>query len=304
MSCPNSTSPVNIPTTATTCSLKCEYSHNYPSSELNVTNNGDYISLKMNPIQNSPVEYGNSSYDVEEVRIYKQSLHSYVGEFADAELIIIHRNNMGSEKLFVCIPLMMARDTVNDNSIALDNVLSEAGKRANSVGKQTQVNLASFNLNKFIPKKPFIIYNGTLPFSPCVNKTTVNYVVFGKQDAIKITPSSMSLLNNLIKNHNYRVKEDPKSGFFYNRNGPKSGTSSNEDIYIDCKPTGSDGEILVPTASAWAISADSMNLNAVNVAFAVFIGCLIMYILIKLVNTLFSSIGGGGAKIPAKVSTA
>jgi carbonic anhydrase len=310
MSCPNSTAPVNIPTVGTTCSLKCEFSHNYPSSQLDVTHNGDYISFKLNPIQNAPVEYGNASYDVEEIRIYRQSIHTYIGEYADAELVIVHRNNMGSEKLLVCVPLMQS-STPDDNSIALDNVLSEVGKRANSNGKQTQINLASFNLNKFIPKKPFIIYNGTLPFSPCVSKATVNYIVFGKTDALKITPSSMNLLNNIVKKHNYRIKNDPKNGFFFNRSGPSSGTSSNEDIYIECKPTGSDGAILVPTASAWSISADTMNLSKVGMVIGILIGAIIMYALIKLMQYILASMKNkpnapvsGGSSSANGISTA
>lgn len=288
MSCPNFTAPVNIPTVGTTCSLKCEFSHNYPSSELTVTNNGDYISLRLNPIQNAPVEYGNASYEVEEVRIYRKSLHTYIGEYADAELIIIHRNNMGSEKLFVCIPLMQT-PVPDENSIVLDNVLSEVGKRANSNGKQTRINLASFNLNKFVPKKPFIIYNGTQPFIPCDSKRKVNYVVFGKDAAVKITPSSMSLLQNVIKEHNYRIKSDPANGFFFNKNGPSKGTTSNDDIYIECKPTGSDGEILVPTASAWAISADTMNMSKVGMILGILIGAIIMYILIRLLQYILNA---------------
>jgi hypothetical protein len=299
MSCPNSTAPVNIPTVGKTCSLKCKYSYNYPSSEITATHNGDYISLRLNPVQNSPVEYGNASYDVEEVRIYIRSIHTYVGEVAHGELIIMHRNNMGSEKLFVCIPLMYSGDSVDDNSIVLDNVLSEVGKRANSNGKQTQINLASFNLNKFIPKKPYIIYNGTSPFTPCSGKanTNVNYVVFGKQDAIKLTASSVNLLYNILKIHNYTIKSDPVNGFFFNKSGPSSSTSSNEDIYIECKPTGSDGEILVPAGSAWGMSEMTMNLGAAKILLSLLLGFLIMYILVKLINTLFMSMDKKGPSL-------
>ena len=288
MSCPKSTSPVNIPTVGTTCSLKCNFSHNYPSSELKVKHNGDHISFRLNPIQNSPVEYGNSSYDVEEFMIYSPSIHTFVGEYADAELIIVHRNNMGTEKLAVCIPLMQS-NTPNDNSIVLDNVLSEVGKRANSTGTETQVNLASFNLNKFIPKKPYIIYNGTFKCDGDDTKDNMNYVVFGKQDAVKITPSSMELLNKIVKKHKFEIKSTPKNGFFFNKNGPSSGTTSNEDIYIECKPTGSDGEILVPTASAWSMSADTMNLSNVGIIIGILLGVILMYVLIKLAQTLLKS---------------
>jgi carbonic anhydrase len=286
MSCPNSTSPVDIPTIGTTCSLKCNFSHKYPSSELYVTHNGDHISIKLNSsVQSQPVEYGNSTYDVEDIRLYMYSLHTYVGEKAHGEMIIIHRNNMGGEKLLVCVPFMINENSRNDTTIAFDNVISEIGRRANSNGSQTQINLATFSLNKFIPKKPFIIYNGTLPFSPC-EKTKVNYIVFRKEDAIPVTESSAMLLFRMLKMHKYEIKGKPSSGFFFNKNGPKVGTSTNDDIYIDCKPTGSDGEMIqVPSAaSSWNLSMDTANLSRVGMLIALLVGMIIMYLLIKLLT--------------------
>jgi hypothetical protein len=244
--------------------------------------------FKMSNIQNDSVEYANNNYNLDSFIILNKSSHTYVGEHADAELIIVHKNNMGSGKLYVCVPLMQGA-TSDDNSIVLDNVLSEVGKRANSNGMQTKINLASFNLNRFIPKKPYIIYNGNADCRGSENNEDT-FIVFRKQDAIKITPSSMNLLNNVIKRNDSSVKEKPpKKGFFFNKKGPTSGTSLNGDIYIDCKPTGNDGEILVPTASAWAISANTMNMPIVNIGLSILVGCLIMYLLIKLSITVFSS---------------
>ena len=297
MSCPNSTSPVDIPTIGTTCSLKCNFSHKYPSSELYVTHNGDHISIKLNSsVQSQPVEYGNSTYDVEDIRIYVNSLHTYVGEKAHAEMIIIHRNNMGGEKLLVCVPLMANENARNDTTIAFDNVVSEIGRRANSNGSQTQINLATFSLNKFIPKKPFIIYNGTLPFSPC-EKTKVNYVVFRKEDAIPISLRSVELLYKMLTFNRYEIKGKPSSGFFFNKNGPKVGTSTNDDIYIDCQPTGSDGEtIQVPSAaSALNLSMDAANLSKVGIAIGLLIGMIIMYLLIKLLTYGLNALKTGNA---------
>jgi carbonic anhydrase len=289
MSCPKSTAPVNIPTTATACSLKCKYSYNYPASSLQGTNKKDYISYRLNEAQNTPVQYGDSNYEVEEFRIYQPSLHSFVGEKAPAELVIIHRNNMGSDKLLVCIP-MIEKDVANDSSVMLEHVIIEVAKRANSNENTTMINLAGFTLNKFIPKKkPFIIYKGTLPYSPCIN-STVNYVVFTDADAaIKITPTSMNILERIITRHNYEVKPEPKGGFFYNKDGPTLGTSMSDDIYIDCKPTGSEGEVLVPTTSAWSFSSGNMklnmiNTNSINTSIYVILGIIIMYGCIKLIQ--------------------
>jgi carbonic anhydrase len=290
MSCPKSTAPVNIPTVGNECSLKCNFSHNYPSSELNVTNQGEMLNFRMNnSIQTEQVEYGNSSYNVQEFLIFCPSVHTFVGEYADAELMIVHNNNMGKEQLAVCIPLMMS-NTPNDNSIVLDNILSEVGKRANSAGSVTQVNLASFNLNKFIPKKPYIMYDGTFDCNGDEKNNNMNFVVFRKQDAVKITPSSMELLNKIIKKQTmFQIKSTPpKKGFLMNKNGPSSGTTSNEDIYIECNPTGSDGEILVPIASVWSISADTMNLSNVGMIIGIILGVIIMCILIKLLQYILS----------------
>jgi hypothetical protein len=243
-----------------------------------------------NSIQTEPVEYGNSTYNVREFLIFCPSVHTFVGEYADAELMIVHNNNMGNEPLVVCIPLMMS-NTPNDNSIVLDNVLSEVGKRANSAGSGTLVNLASFNLNKFIPKKPYIMYDGTFDCNGDEKNNNMNFVVFRKQDAIKITPSSNELLTKILKKQTmFQIKSSPpKKGFLMNKNGPSSGTTSNEDIYIECKPTGSDGEILVPTASAWSMSADTMSLSNIGIIIGVLLGVILMYILIKMVQTLLTS---------------
>lgn len=299
MSCPKSTAPVNIPTFATACSLKCKYSYNYPATELQGTYKKEYISYRVNPSQNTPVQYGDSNYEVEEFRIYYPSLHTFVGEEADAEMVIVHRNNMGSDKLLVCIP-MVVKDVANDASMMLENIIIEVAKRANSFQNTTTINLAGFTLNKFIPKKPFIIYDGTPPYAPCTN-SNVHYVVFMKSDSIIITPKSMDILQRFVSRHYYQVKDDPKTGFFYNKNGPTLGTSMSDDIYIECNPTGSEGEILVPTASAWSspFTGKNMNLafnlNSINTFIYIILGIIIIYCCIKIIQYIlyFMSNGNG-----------
>ena len=293
MSC-NITSPVNIPTSASSCSLKCSYSHNYPSSELYVVNNRNFMSLKMPYTKETEhIIYSGNSYDVEEIRIYRNSLHKYTNESADAEMIIIHKSIKESKKLFVCIPFVLT-SIPDDNSLLLENVVVLMAKNANSPGQSTNINITSFNLNKLIPKSPYIIYNGTHP-DKC---DEVDYIVFRKQNAIKISSTTLEIIKNIIKQHEYTIKPEQKIKFFYNSNGPSKGTTTNDDIYIECNPTGSEGEIIVPVSSSSSFLSmnenmfDVSNVSGSKVLYVLksIIGVILMYIIFKLINAFFTFI--------------
>ena len=87
MSCSKATAPVNITNnTTSTCDLKCDYSFKYPISNLQVTNRGSYLSLKTDPASVPPVTYNAEQYQVQEIRIFSPSLHTYGGKNADAEM--------------------------------------------------------------------------------------------------------------------------------------------------------------------------------------------------------------------------
>ena len=78
MSCSKATAPVNITNnTTSTCDLKCDYSFKYPISNLQVTNRGDYLSLKTDPESVPPVTYNAEQYQVQEIRIFR-SITSYL----------------------------------------------------------------------------------------------------------------------------------------------------------------------------------------------------------------------------------
>ena len=49
--------------------------------------------------------YNAIGYDVQEIRLYIPSLHSYNNSKTDGEFIIIHSSNTGSNPLLVCIPI-------------------------------------------------------------------------------------------------------------------------------------------------------------------------------------------------------
>jgi hypothetical protein len=127
----------------------------------------------------------------------------------------------------------------------MDKVVSSASLMTNSLDKTTNVNIPTFSVKTLIPLKPYYSYSGTLPFPPCNGK--YDYVVFNKDDSaiLSISPKAYKALSKIISENAYPVRQN--NGIFYNKNGPSSSSKNGSgDIYMECLPTGSDGEQLVP----------------------------------------------------------
>lgn len=293
MSCPNATAPVNITNNKSqTCDLKCSYSYSYPLSVLNITNRGEYLSLRTEKSPIPPVIFNSNSYEVNEIRLYRPSLHSYGGTKADAELIINHNNTSGAGDLLVCVPISQGNSS-NESASSLETIISEVSKTANSVGKQTTVSMPTFSLDKLIPSgKPFYSYNGTLPYPPCHG--SYNYVVFSKEDStIFMTSNTYNTFSKMISEQAYETAKTNKNGIFYNKKGATPGTGKKgDDIYIECLPTGSSGETQVqapPTQEALFNLGSIQNvLN--NKVFSVFFGVFLLLIILKIGSMLLNKI--------------
>ena len=117
MSCPSATAPIDISMSAITgkCDLKCSYSFNYNNSSCIATNRGDYISLSYDKSSKPPVTYNTTNYDVQEVRIYIPSLHSYSGSKSDGELIIVESQN-SIKSLYIGKYLLVTPTKESDSS--------------------------------------------------------------------------------------------------------------------------------------------------------------------------------------------
>ena len=168
MSCSNATAPIDISkeNVIGKCDLKCELSYHYNDSSCVATNRGDYISLAYDTSSSPPVTYNSSSYDVKEVRIYSPSLHSFNGTKADGEFIIIHNTYAGANPLLICIPIKSS-NSGETSSKYLSNIIKTVATNAPTIDEQTTVTISNFNLNAFVPKKPFFSYTATEPYQPC-----------------------------------------------------------------------------------------------------------------------------------------
>jgi carbonic anhydrase len=300
MTCPNATAPVNIVNnTNSICDLKCEYSFKYPQTSLNIANRGEYISLKTDVSNSPPVTFNTSKYDVAEMRIYAPSLHTYNGKNTAAELIIIHNNVSSNGNLLVCVPMMTVSNSSNtDSSAIFDSIISEVAKTANSSGAKTTVNIPGFSIDKLIPLKPYYSYTGTLPYSPCNGE--YDYVVFSKDNFAFLSLSIMAhkSLTKVITANGYSAQTNT-NGVFFNKNGPTLPTVKG-DIYIECLPTGSAGEQLVPLAkSGDDLYSQTFNMDYFttllknNLIVQILIGIFLVLIIMKLYGVLINAVSKG-----------
>jgi len=301
MSCSNATAPIDINTSNVVgkCDYKCEYSFQYNDSSCIATNRDDYISIAYDSSSSPPVTYNSSAYDVKEIRIYSPSLHSYMGNKTDGEAIIVHDSASGAPPLLVCVPIKVSNSgSVGSNY--LTSIVNTLAQNAPADGEQTTVSISRFNLNAFVPRKPFFSYTASEPYQPCsTNKN--EYVVFTLSDgSIGITKETLDKLHSVIKTNVYDVKTG--TSLFYNEKGPVSSERDGQ-IYIDCQPVGqSEEEEIVVTDTG----SSSFNVNTANIMnntyFQMFLGSLIfvgIIYLIKVCLELYRTKSGGSPETPA-----
>jgi len=292
MSCQNNNSPIdiNINNISGKCDYKCNYNFYYNNSTTQATNRGDYISLTYD-YKNSPqVIFNANSYNVKEIRIYYPSLHSYNSIKTDAEMIIIHTSNFNPKQLLVCVPIIISNSTSKATEI-LDEIINTMSSSAVKEGETTTINVSDFNLNDFVPKKPYYYYSGLELYQPCSSDT--DYIVFDNSgQVINISSDSFNKMKSFIKSNSY-VISSIKTNYYYNESGPDNSLNNNSEIYINCSPVGeSDEEVLV-------ISDNKLNPIILNIDyksilnslyFQIIIGFLIFIGLIYLFNSLFTNL--------------
>lgn len=304
MSCSNATAPIDISkdNVLGKCDLKCEFSYHYNDSSCVATNRGEYISLAYDTSSSPPVTYNSSAYDVKEIRIYSPSLHSFNGTKAEGEFIIIHNTYAGANPLLVCIPIKSS-NTGEPNSKYLSAIIKTVATNAPTTDEQTTVTISNFNLNAFVPKKPFFSYTGTEPYQPC-NESKNEYIVFATESAIGLSDIILSALKKVITENAYDIKPSP--GLFFNQKGPSSNVSSGQ-IYIDCQPVGeSEEEDVIVTDSGSGSSTEMFTTENImeNKYFQMFLGALIFVAIIFFIKFLVGALkpmtGGSSAAAATK----
>jgi len=258
MSCPNATGPVNIIHTETSCFNKCRLRYNFQKTGVTATHQNNYISIEPNNKNTPNVVYssantpvcrngGEGNFAVEDIRIYQPSLHTYGKKetHADGE-VIIHLNNLsGGRNLVICIAITRNNGTQNSASRQVASIISYLQKMGNSVGEGGTVQGLNFDLNDFMPKgKGFYTYIASMPYTPCLK--CVDFVVYDINDAaLSLGEGVIADLVKLINKSTIPVKKITDGlGYAYNQTGAEVNTS-NDEIYIDCQPTGDSGSTMI-----------------------------------------------------------
>jgi carbonic anhydrase len=330
MSCPKATGPVNIIPTQTSCFNKCRFSYNFTKTGVNTSHKSDYISIEPSDKNSPNVIYssantptcmngGEGNYAVEEIRIYHPSIHRYGKKKvrADAELIIHLNNVSGGKNLIVCIPITNKNGSQPGASDQLKQIINYLSRMGNSTGEGGTVQGLNFDLNTFIPqKKGFYAYTASLPYPPC--SKCIDYIVYDVNDAaISLDNSTLSKVKSLIAASYIPVQANSqKLGYAYNKRGAQYGLGNNDAIWIDCQPTGSNGQILMDENKEGILSNNSFSMfsgmshdkyekwkHIVVVLSLVLAAVLVLVIFIYVIPGMIFGTGKGGSGVGIELSS-
>lgn len=299
------TAPLNIVQNLQTnkiCKLKCAYQFTYPTTTLQITNGGNHLLFTPDETANSPVIYNDMNYNVQFCGLVQPSVHKYNGQNADAELVIIHATVSGNP-LYVCIPVKNSSTSTAASANFFDMIMSAVAQTASAAGGRTIFTNSTFSLNKFVPMTPYFAYSGTNMFSTrCRERQpTIDYLVYHADNAITMSPQAFSTLKRVIPDRQTFgtvLDETANSGgLFYNPSGPTP--ASQPDIYIDCQPTGDDGEVLVATKKDTnsflenKLIKDILGSDLLSSGIKLIIGLILMLVLWKVIMKVVQGIVSG-----------
>ena len=291
--------PINVSNDGSSgkCQLKCDYSFDYSDSVTTVTNNGDHVSLTYDESSVPPVKYNAKDYQVREVRLYTPSLHSYNGQKAPAEMLIMHSS--GGSKLIVSVPIVESSSKTKTTRF-LTTMADYVQNFVRNVGSSASMGNTTWNLNEFIPEKKFFSYKASAPFLPC--NSGYDYVVFSTDDQAQATISRDALANikKYIRSSNRSLATNTP---FYKSEGPaRAGLDSvSDDIYISCQPVGeSEEQTIVKNGAQPEFVDDFKSLFKKggvldNPVFQVLAGVTVMFGVFKLGSLVFGKKKVSGA---------
>lgn len=284
------------------CKKKCEYSFDYPLTNLIGRNKGDHISFRPDTQRVSPVRYNQEKYDVKVMKLYRSSVHTFGGSPTDAELMIEHVSTTTGARLMVCIPVA----TTSINETTLDKMIQRVSQFAPTEGGDAgEIIIDGFSLSTLVPKKPYYSYTGKLP----MNSNKYEVIIFGKDSAIPLSTNGHNTLKDLIKHHGYPIKQATNNAIiesffggskiieglehedtpnvYYNKAGPNSDANGKDDIYIECSPTGESGVDVpvVPSSSYYTNLSNPAEKRATKILISIgwfILALLIVYMFYKI----------------------
>jgi carbonic anhydrase len=272
--------PINIVRQQTDrCNLKCKLWYNYGDSSCLLRNAKDQIIITYDG--KSDVLFNSVPYTPTEIRIFKPSIHSYDGVYAEAELIIVHSG--GRNGLLICIPITIQETaTSNKGTTVLEDII----KHTTESNEAMTLNIQNFNANNLIPKSSYFSYVGPIPYGLCQPDANAQYVVFHqKHGSITVGKETIDDLGRLI--HDAYIPIHEGKSFFNEKGTTENGFGGDGQIYIDCQPTDEDSEVVYQSQPP---TTPPMNFEWLWSALFVIIGICIAILISKMSSSFWGAI--------------
>lgn len=250
------------------CNLKCDFSFLYNLSSCSVSNDSSnlWFSYDNNPNGNPQASYNGIEYNVFYVIVSSPSIHLFNGQQTPAELTIVHAPRVTGSFLCVSIPIISITDALSSlitpSSQLLNDMIGQSIQSVPNNGENATLNLPSYSLEFLVPKKRYFTYMDSV--------SNTQWVVYGINNALQLKQEYALGLSKIISSsyENFLGSEHGTGNIplFMSQNPPldlKSTTSSDE-IYIDCQPTGSSTE---ETKVTYVASSSNQN----NIMFFIYV---------------------------------
>ena len=236
---------VNI---AGNCDLKCDYAFNYEPSQCIVQNNGGSLTIKYDQSTTPPVRFNTQPYQPQTLTLScSANPFQFNGKNVEGILSITHNSTISNKSLTVVIPIINSFNSSNDASQIINEIINQTASLAPSKMSKATLLIDNFNLQNIVPKAPY--------YSITTNQQT--YIIYGKQHAISISSDNIKTLKTITPQCSTLFTDadlfaNTKPDFFYNESGPSPFSITNNDIYIECNPTGSsvEEEVVMKTPPA------------------------------------------------------
>ncbi len=224
------------------CSLKCNLFYNYKDSPniqvskgptvnsysyLYITSTADFGASR------NSVLYNSIPYNVTDIYMYNSGIHKFSDTISiPIEIVIKHRSS-NNTYLYICIPVSSTDSNTSTNLI--DNIITTYDASPNG-----QLYIQSLNLNYIIPKSPYFTHTGKYRNEDGPNDV---YIVF-PSNSFYINQQTLDKFTTLCSN-SFDLGTTSAITLYENDKGTtENGFSGEGQIYIDCQPTDSEGEIV------------------------------------------------------------
>ena len=273
---------INIPgSVPNKCSLQCNLWYDYKTSPTSLVSSTE-SSLKINyDGSGSNVMYNSSLFRISSsyaITLFVGGIHKFNDVQPPLEMVIKHESQDTNTELYICIPITSSGNITSMNPI--ETILTSYFPQKTT----TRVNTSNFNLNYVIPKSTYFVHTGTYHGT---SRPRSVYIVFPR-DKLMISSQAITLMTGRTDMTPYTSVIKKTDDLIQNERGTTvNGFSGEDQIYIDCQPTDSQGEIVIKEN---IVPTDYYKFNMSGLVYFIVavISCILMITLYQKIKAFFT----------------